>query len=158
MNDEGTTTANQSQPREGRAARIGRIVRRSPSLAAVAALQIGIAGVLRVASLARVRRTARRLGRAMRFVLPGRAVDAAWAIEATGRRLGTTCLTRAVAAEMLLDPLDGPISFCLGVARDGGAPLRAHAWIARADRVVVGGPVDDYVLMAIWRAGAEHSA
>jgi len=81
----------------------------------------------------------------------------AWAIDATGRRLGglSSCLARAVVAEMLLDPLNGPVVFSLGVRHASDGRFQAHAWIAQADRVLVGASADDYVPIVTWTGGGE---
>jgi hypothetical protein len=81
----------------------------------------------------------------------------AWAIDATGRRLGrlSSCLARAVIAEMLFDPLDGPVIFNIGVRHAADGRFQAHAWIAIADRVLVGASSDDYVPVVTWTGGGE---
>ena len=76
----------------------------------------------------------------------------AWAIEATGRRLPrpSSCLARAIVAEMLLDLAEGPVHLYIGVRHTDAGAFQAHAWVMRADRVVVGTPVDGYAPILIW--------
>jgi hypothetical protein len=76
----------------------------------------------------------------------------AWAIEATGRRLGriSTCLIRALAAELVMDAHDGPMTLTIGVRRTAAGVFHAHAWLAREDRVLVGATSDEYLPLASW--------
>ncbi|MGH7665413.1 MAG: lasso peptide biosynthesis B2 protein [Gemmatimonadaceae bacterium] len=86
-------------------------------------------------------RSVRALGRARpRDVVPG--VDPAtvtWAVEAAGRRVPhATCLTRAIAAQLLLLRYGFASRLCLGVAHGRDAGFRAHAWLERDGTVVIG--------------------
>ena len=69
-------------------------------------------------------------------------VDAAtvtWAVEAASRCVpGATCLTQALAAQLLLRRNGYDARLCLGVARDGDGRFRAHAWLERRGRVLIG--------------------
>lgn len=62
-----------------------------------------------------------------------------WALEATGRRLrgASTCLVKALVAEMLLGSIDRPLHVTIGVRRSG-ARLESHAWVERDGRVILG--------------------
>ena len=75
-----------------------------------------------------------------------------WAIEATGRRLGrlSTCLLRALVAELVLDT--GTRAICTSQSESGEPPdtLEAHAWLARNGRVLIGAPADEYTPMVDW--------
>jgi hypothetical protein len=73
-------------------------------------------------------------------VLPRVDVDAVtWAVEAASRRIPqATCLTQAIAAQLLLRRHGFQSRLCLGVARDVGGGFRAHAWLERNGRVVMG--------------------
>lgn len=51
---------------------------------------------------------------------------------------GATCLVRAMAGKFLLDRKSFASSICVGVARDAGSPLTAHAWLKSGDIVIVG--------------------
>ena len=53
-----------------------------------------------------------------------------------------TCLVRALSAKVLLGSVGAPAELRIGVAREGGARLQAHAWVACDGRVVVGGEHD----------------
>jgi len=49
-----------------------------------------------------------------------------------------TCLVRSMAAKFLLDRKSYASSICVGIAKDAGAPLAAHAWLESGDLIVVG--------------------
>jgi len=64
----------------------------------------------------------------------------AWAANAVDTRLPrSTCLTRALAASLLLTLHGHPATLRLGVARDDGE-LSAHAWLESDGRTVVSEP------------------
>lgn len=77
-----------------------------------------------------------------------------WAIEASARwRVGpSTCLTRALAAELLLPAVDRPLTLVIGVTSPVEGHLKSHAWIERNGHILVGG--DDatrqYVPLVAW--------
>ena len=79
-----------------------------------------------------------------------------WAVGVRGRWLGgdSTCLGRALVAELLLETIEQPLSLVIGVAGGKGG-LRSHAWIERNGHVLVGG--DDarrqYVPLIAWNGG-----
>ena len=93
-----------------------------------------------------------RCRRLTRFLVRSSDTRVAWAIEATGRRLGrlSTCLVRALVAELVLDSNDGPVSLTIGVRRTAAGALEAHAWLARQDRVLIGATTDAYVPLVTW--------
>lgn len=62
-----------------------------------------------------------------------------WAMEAAGRYVSGTCLTRALAAQVLLAQRGHPVLLHIGVAREEGEKFLAHAWLESAGRVVIGG-------------------
>lgn len=70
---------------------------------------------------------------------PGKIV---WAVEAAGCRLprASTCLTRALASQVLLARRGYPALVRIGVAGGGELGLEAHAWVESGGEVVVGGP------------------
>src|SRR5258708_35204934 len=117
MNEEGTTSANHSQTFAASESVTAAIVRQWWLLAAAAAAQVAAAAALRVVPLSVLRGCTARRRRLAQFFVPGSSERVAWAIEATGRRLGraSSCLARAVVAEMLLDSAGGPVSLSLGV-------------------------------------------
>ena len=51
---------------------------------------------------------------------------------------GATCLVRAMTGRILLGRRGVPCGVRLGLAKDGGGDLDAHAWIECADGTVVG--------------------
>jgi hypothetical protein len=62
----------------------------------------------------------------------------AWAANAVDTRLPrSTCLTRAMAASLLLNLHGHPATLRLGVAREDGE-LSAHAWLESNGRIVIG--------------------
>lgn len=80
-----------------------------------------------------------------------------WAIDATGRRLAgiSTCLVRAVVVEARLSEPTRPLRFAIGVRRSHDGALHSHAWVADADRVLIGAPVGDGLeLMVAWETAA----
>jgi hypothetical protein len=121
-------------------------------LAAAAVAQLAVAAALRSTSLPITRGFARRCRPAARFLVRGSDDTIVWAIEAVGRRLGrvSTCLTRALAGELLLDSNGAPVTLTIGVRRTDGGALEAHAWLARNDRVLLGGTADGYAPLVNW--------
>jgi hypothetical protein len=79
-----------------------------------------------------------------------------WALGARGRWLrgDSTCLGRALVAELLLETIERPLTVVIGVAAGAGR-LRSHAWIERNGRVLLGG--DDarrqYLPLIAWNGG-----
>lgn len=66
-----------------------------------------------------------------------------WAVGAADRLVpGTTCLVRALAAQVLLARRGHASQLRLGVAGGGGRAFEAHAWLEQDGRVVIGGPVE----------------
>jgi hypothetical protein len=121
-------------------------------LVAAAVAQVVAAASLRVMPIPRLRAGARGFRRLAQFFARGSDEQVAWAIEATGRRLGrlSTCLIRALVAELMLDSNDGPLSLTIGVRRTAAGTLEAHAWLARRDRVLIGATADEYVPLVNW--------
>lgn len=63
-----------------------------------------------------------------------------WAVNAAARRVPkATCLTQALSARVLLRWFGYEARLCLGVAHNNDRSLRAHAWLEREGRVVLGG-------------------
>jgi hypothetical protein len=63
-----------------------------------------------------------------------------WAVEATSRRIPrATCLTQAIAAQLLLRWFGFGAHFCLGIARQPDGAFRAHAWLEQQGRPILGG-------------------
>jgi transglutaminase superfamily protein len=132
--------------------RTGRTVSEWWLLVAAAVAQMVVAAALRATSLPATRAGARRWRPAARFLIRGSEDTIVWAIEAGGRRLGrlSTCLTRALAGELLLDSNAAPVTLTIGVRRTDAGTLEAHAWLARNGRVLLGGTSDGYVPLVNW--------
>ncbi len=143
--------------RPERVRRVRLMARHWPLLSAAVLLQITIACGLQVMPLPRVRRIGCKLRPLIRAIFRGDDALAAWAIEATGRRLGrmSTCLVRALAGEMRLGSSRHRVCLVIGVKRGDDGRLMSHAWLHDADRVIIGGPVDDALLPLIqWESAA----
>jgi len=156
MNEEGNTSANH-KPMSARDAVTGAIVRRLSLadwwlLVVATAAQLGVAAGLRIMPLLAWRRHAGGWRSLAQCGVRGSNQRIAWAIEATGRRLGglSTCLTRALVAELLLDAHAGPMTLTIGVRKTAAGAFHAHAWLAREDHVLVGATSDEYLPMASW--------
>jgi hypothetical protein len=68
----------------------------------------------------------------------------AWAVAAAGARVpGASCLSQALAAQVLLARLGELSDLRIGVARRGAPGLTAHAWLEHRGRVIVGGATRD---------------
>src|SRR5437762_9506584 len=50
-----------------------------------------------------------------------------------------TCLTQALAAQVLLTRQGYPVCLRIGVAKGEGGQLEAHAWVENQGKVVIGG-------------------
>jgi hypothetical protein len=62
-----------------------------------------------------------------------------WSVEAVGRRIpGMRCLSRALAAEVILRRAGGDPQLCFGVVHDVRGGIEAHAWVEDAGDIVVG--------------------
>jgi hypothetical protein len=55
---------------------------------------------------------------------------------------GATCLTQALAAQILLGQRGYHLQLRIGVAKDGGGRLEAHAWLESQGMVVIGQSAD----------------
>jgi hypothetical protein len=153
MNEEGATSATHSQTSAAGEPVTAAIVRQWWLLATVAVAQVTAAAALRVVPLSALRAGTTRCRRFAQFSLRVSSHEhVAWAIEATGRRLGraSSCLARAVVAEMLFGPAGGPVSLTLGVRHSSAGAFEAHAWVTSADRVLVGAPADGYTPVVTW--------
>lgn len=63
-----------------------------------------------------------------------------WAVEAVSARVPrASCLTQAISAKLLLRWSGLQSNLCLGVACSVEGSLRAHAWVERHGRTIVGG-------------------
>ena len=76
-----------------------------------------------------------------------------WAIEATGRRLAgvSTCLVRALVAELALAQPERPLRLTIGVRHGSVGELQGHAWVAHENRILIGGSMSgEYVPLVAW--------
>jgi hypothetical protein len=95
--------------------------------------RIGV-GLLSFQALARL--LARLRPRGCRSHSPERI---AWAIAAASQFVpGSTCLTQAVAAHLLLRRSGWLATLCLGVLRGPLDGFQAHAWVESQGRVLIG--------------------
>ena len=63
-----------------------------------------------------------------------------WAVEAGARLVpGSTCLSRALAAQALLRRAGHDSTLQLGVASSSGSGFEAHAWLEDAGGILIGG-------------------
>ena len=125
-------------------------------VSAAALAQVVTAVALRVMSLDTLIKVAGRGRPIVGWLLRGPESRVVWAIMATSRRLGSfsTCLVRALVAELALSSPQRPLQVRMGV-RWSGNVLDGHAWLVDGERVLLGGPVSDefVVTAALGRAG-----
>jgi anti-sigma-K factor RskA len=121
-------------------------------LVVVAAAQIAVAASLRILPLSAWRSGTGRPNRVARLLVNEPDERLVWAIEATGRRLGrfSTCLVRALVAQLVLNSDDGPVSLTIGVRHNSGGAFEAHAWVTRRDCVLIGATGDEYLPIVTW--------
>jgi hypothetical protein len=128
------------------------------TLSLVVAIRVG----LWLLPLQTVRRGLARIVRASpRSTLDGEArLDRiAWAVKAASRYVPeATCLTQALAAQVLVERAGLPSRVCLGVALDQGESFRAHAWLESEGRIVVGGPVVEQYTLLLPPGGSSDDA
>ena len=120
--------------------------------------QIVTTVALRTMSFGMLTRAAGRGRPIVRWLLRGPESRVVWAITATGLRLGSfsTCLVRALVAELALSSPQRALQIRMGVRRNGNG-LDGHAWLVDGERVLLGGPVsNEFVVTAAWeRAGVD---
>ena len=63
-----------------------------------------------------------------------------WAVELASRYVPTTCLSRALSAQVLLARRGYPVLLHFGAVKDGERFL-AHAWLESEGQVLIGGQV-----------------
>jgi hypothetical protein len=54
---------------------------------------------------------------------------------------GATCLTQALAAQVLLERYGLPTRLHMGIVRDEGQAVRGHAWVESQGAAVIGAPM-----------------
>jgi hypothetical protein len=135
--------------------RAWRILSNLPLLVGVVVAQVVIAAALRLMPFSRLWTRLARARDLVQSFVHARESDVIWAIDATGARLRgiSTCLVRALAAEVLLGSPGRPLRFAIGVRQGTNGTLEAHAWVARGDRVIVGGQIaGDYAPLLEWNS------
>jgi hypothetical protein len=78
-----------------------------------------------------------------------------WAVRAVSRSVpGATCLTQALAAQVLLTRAGHPSRVEIGVAKSEKNQFQAHAWLVLGDQVLIGGAgVERYTPLVAWEEG-----
>ena len=73
----------------------------------------------------------------------------AWAISVASRYLPgkTTCLPKALAAQILLARTGYLTQMRIGIARGDEGKLKGHAWVEYQDRILFGGDGSNYTLL-----------
>jgi hypothetical protein len=73
-----------------------------------------------------------------------------WAVRSTARFVpAASCLTQAIAAQVLLAHHGEKTCLRIGVAKDEKGQFKAHAWIESQDRVVIGGTLSTEIYTPI---------
>jgi hypothetical protein len=122
-------------------------------LLAASLLQLLTAVAVRTMPLPRLRRRGARLRPLAQVLLAGTDQRVIWAIDSTGRRLArvSTCLVRAIVAELALGRPARPLRLSIGVRRAPAGDLQSHAWVTHEDGILIGGPIaGDYVPLVTW--------
>ncbi|MDX8466502.1 lasso peptide biosynthesis B2 protein [Mesorhizobium sp. VK23B] len=69
----------------------------------------------------------------------------AWGVAAAARFVpGASCLTQALAGQYLLARQGNASKIRIGVERDTGAELKAHAWLVSGNHIVLGGSINGF--------------
>lgn len=125
-------------------------VERRLLIRAVALLTLTRIG-LRLSSVSRVEAALARLPSAPAAAGASATIEQVrWAVRRASRFVPrATCLPQALVARSLLERHGFPASVHIGVTRDDGGGLRAHAWTSADGRIVVGGiGVERYEVLA----------
>lgn len=105
----------------------------------------GIRMLLPVFGLKRVRRALRADARPAAAGMPLDETTALRALRTASRYcpFGTTCLTRAIAGQVMLRRAGVDARLCVGVMRSAQHGFQAHAWIEKGSTVIIGGSNDE---------------
>jgi hypothetical protein len=69
----------------------------------------------------------------------------AWGVAAAARLVpGASCLTQALAGQYLLARQGNASKITIGIERDSGSQLKAHAWLMSGHHIVLGGSINGY--------------
>jgi len=126
-------------------------------LIAASFAQVLVSFAVRAMPFGAMRAAVSRMRPVARFVLRGPQDRVIWAIEASGRRLPgmSTCLVKAIVADLALGAPDRPLRLSIGIKRAVDGNLCGQAWIAEEGRILIGGSKDEgYTAVADWDAGA----
>ena len=65
-----------------------------------------------------------------------------WAVTTASRRLfkDGSCLVQALVVELFFRRKDYPAELCIGITKEQGGKLVAHAWVESDGVIVIGGP------------------
>ena len=110
-------------------------------LAAATTLVVAVRATLWLLPSRAIVRGVRRLAHARGPEAPrADAMRVVWAVEAASRRVPrASCLTQALAALLFLRACGWHAQLCVGVARRDADGFRAHAWLEREGRILIGG-------------------
>ncbi len=74
---------------------------------------------------------------------PAKTDTIIWAVAVGSRYVpAATCLTQALAGQVLLNRHDAPALLCIGVAKDEQGVFQAHAWVESQGRILMGNSPD----------------
>jgi hypothetical protein len=69
----------------------------------------------------------------------------AWGVAAAARFVpGASCLTQALAGQYLLARQGNASKITIGIERDSGRQLKAHAWLMSGHHIVLGGSINGF--------------
>lgn len=69
----------------------------------------------------------------------------AWGVASAARLIpGASCLTQALAGQYLLARQGNASKIRIGIERDTGAQLKAHAWLVSGNHIVLGGSISGF--------------
>lgn len=69
----------------------------------------------------------------------------AWGVAAAARYVpGASCLTQALAGQYLLARQGSASKIRIGIERDTGTELKAHAWLVSGNHIVLGGSIGGF--------------
>ena len=117
-------------------------------VAVVFLAQVALGARVRVGSVVSLAHATPRFRAVARRLVAASDERVTWAIEAVGRRMPgvSTCLVRALAADLFLSRPDRRGYVRIGVRRANEGRLESHAWFEHEGRIVVGGAgASDYV-------------
>jgi len=120
----------------------------------------GIRILLPVFGLKNVRWILKPTGRALRAKPGLQAEEILLLLQAAACRcpVGSTCLTRALAGQLLLRKAGIESRLCIGVMRDQRHAFQAHAWLQRDGNVILGGSDEEIRQWSVLHGVDERTA